>query len=620
MFYTQFCYNYGRKQFFTGENSNFKGYKMQVFKRSVYCGLVDEKFLDKEITLVGWVNKRRDHGNLIFIDLRDRTGIMQLVLNPENSQKIVDVAKDIRAEFVLKIKGVVAKRAPEAVNDKMPTGKYELFVKELEILNSSKALPYQLEEADNVDDDLRLKYRYLDLRRKKMFDLFKLRNDVAFSVREYFNSQEFLEIETPILSKSTPEGARDFLVPSRLQLSKFYALPQSPQIYKQLLMASGMDKYFQFARCFRDEDLRANRQPEFTQLDMEMSFVQEDDVMNVIEGMVQKIFKKIYNKTLNLPLPRYSYQEVFQKFGTDKPDMRFGLEIKDVTSLFESTQLKFLKSTIEGGGKVGALFVKDKDFTRSELSNLEKFAKTKLGASGLLYIKITNDKNVESPVSKFLPTDFISEIQKIISDANVPGTIFIVADKFKKAWGVLGKLRLEFAKKLNLINSEETFNVEDEFNFAWIVDFPLFEWDEKEKRWFAVHHPFTLPQGEIKKSDLENLKARAYDLVCNGEELGGGSIRIHDSKMQQEIFEILGIEKKEAQDKFGFLLEAQELGFPPHGGFALGLDRLIMLLGKTDSIRDVIAFPKTQSGVCPMMQTPSSVDEKQLKELGIKIK
>lgn len=586
---------------------------MQVFKRSVYCGLVDEKFLDKEITLVGWVNKRRDHGNLIFIDLRDRTGIMQLVLNPENSQKIVDIAKDIRAEFVLQVKGVVTKRAAAAVNDNMPTGKYELFVKELQVLNSSKTLPYQLEEADNVGDDLRLQYRYLDLRRKKMFDLFKLRNDVTFSIREFFNSQGFLEIETPILSKSTPEGARDFLVPSRLQNSKFYALPQSPQIYKQLLMASGMDKYFQFAKCFRDEDLRANRQPEFTQLDMEMSFVQEDDVMNVIEVMVQKIHKKIYNKTLNLPLPRYSYQEVFQRFGTDKPDMRFGLEIKDVTSLFESTKLKFLKSTIEGGGKVGALFVKDKDFTRSELSNWEKFAKTKLGANGLLYIKITNDKNIESPVSKFLPTDFVSKMQKIISDIKLPGTIFVVADEFKKAWGVLGKLRLEFAKKLNLIN-------EDEFNFAWVVDFPLFEWDEKEKRWFAVHHPFTMPQGGIDKDNLENLKARAYDLICNGEELGGGSIRIHDSKMQQQVFEVLGIEKKDAQEKFGFLLEAQELGFPPHGGFALGLDRLIMLLGKTDSIRDVIAFPKTQTGVCPMMHTPSSVDEKQLTELGLKLK
>lgn len=585
---------------------------MQVFKRSVYCGLVDEKFLDKEVTLVGWVNKRRDHGNLIFIDLRDRTGIMQLVLNPENSKSIVNSAKEIRAEFVLQVKGVVKKRSPEAINKKMFTGKYEFFVKELEVLNSSKTLPYQLEEADNVGDDLRLKYRYLDLRRKKMFDLFKLRNDVTFSIREYFNSQSFLEIETPLLSKSTPEGARDFLVPSRLQHSKFYALPQSPQIYKQLLMASGMDKYFQFARCFRDEDLRANRQPEFTQLDMEMSFIKEDDVMSVIEGMVKKIFKEIYDKALTLPFPRYSYQDVFNRFGSDKPDMRFGLEIKDVTSLFESTKLKFLKSTIEGGGRIGALFVKDKDFSRSELSNLEKFAKIKLGASGLLYIKITNDKNIESPVSKFLPTDFVSEIQKIIPDANAPGTIFIVADKFKKAWGVLGNLRLEFAKKLNLIN-------ENEFNFSWVVDFPLLEFDEKENRWFSVHHPFTLPKGDINKEDFKNIKAKAYDLVCNGEELGGGSIRIHDSKMQKRVFEILGIEKKEVEEKFGFLLEAQELGFPPHGGFALGLDRLIMLLGKTDSIRDVIAFPKTQSGVCPMMQTPSTVDKKQLKELGIKI-
>jgi aspartyl-tRNA synthetase len=603
---------------------------MQVFCRSVYCGLVDKSFLEKEITLVGWVNKRRDHGNLIFIDLRDRTGIMQLVINSENALNLMELVKDIRAEFVLSVKGVVKNRAAQAVNEKMTTGNFELIVKELIVLNKSKALPYQLEEADNVDDDLRLKYRYLDLRRKKMFDLLKLRNDLLFIIRKYFNQENFLEIETPILSKSTPEGARDFLVPSRLQYSKFYALPQSPQIYKQLLMASGIDRYFQIAKCFRDEDFRANRQPEFTQLDMEMSFVEQEDVMQIIEGLVNKIFQKTYSKSLTFPLPKYSYDEIFSKFGTDKPDLRFGLEIKDITSLFESTTLKFLKSVVEGGGKVGALFVENKEFSRSEISALEKLAKEKFGASGLLYIKITNDKKIESPVSKFLPTNFISEIQKLIPDTKTSGTIFIVAGQFLKAWSVLGNLRLELGKILNLIN-------EDEFKLAWVVDFPLFEWDEKEKRYFSVHHPFTSPNGEIKSFDttdytkassvsqderekLSNLKAKAYDLVCNGEELGGGSIRIYSSKMQEEIFDILGIEKKDAKEKFGFLLEAQELGFPPHGGFALGLDRLVMLLGKTENIRDVIAFPKTQSGACPMMQTPSNVDKKQLEELGLKLK
>lgn len=593
---------------------------MQVYKRSVYCGKVDKNFLEKEITLVGWVNKRRDLGNLIFIDLRDNTGIMQLVLNPENSQKIIDTTKEIRSEFVLSVKGKVVKRSLESINKKMKTGEFELIVSELEILNTSNTLPFQLENADKVDDELRLKYRYLDLRRKKMFDLIKLRHDVVFAIREYLNKENFLEIETPLLSKSTPEGARDFLVPSRLQEKKFYALPQSPQIYKQLLMASGMDKYFQIARCFRDEDLRANRQPEFTQLDIEMSFAQEDDVMSKIEGIIKNIFKKTYNKALTLPIKRHSYDEIFSSFGSDKPDTRFDLEIKDITELFESTSLNFIKSNIERGGKVGGIYVKNKEFTRSELSNWEKFAKEKLGASGLLYIKITNDNKIESPVSKFLPPNFITELQTLIPDTKNTGTFFIVSDEFKKAWEILGRLRLELGKKLNLIDP-------DKFNFLWVTDFPMFEFDEKEKRYFAMHHPFTSPKLEktfnienLEKTNLANLKAHAYDLVCNGEEIGGGSIRIHDSKIQKKVFEILGINKNEAQDKFGFLLEAQELGFPPHAGFALGLDRLIMLIGKTDSIRDVIAFPKTQSGICPMMQTPSFVDKKQLDDLHIKLK
>ncbi len=593
---------------------------MQVFKRSVYCGQVNKDLLNKEITLTGWVNKRRDLGNLIFIDLRDNTGIMQLVLNTKKSNELIEIAKDIRSEFVLAVKGTVLKRTPEAINKKISTGEFELIVNNLQVLSKAKALPFQIDESENVSEELRLKYRYLDLRRKRMHDLILLRHKVTFAIREFLNSKNFLEIETPILSKSTPEGARDFLVPSRLQPEKFYALPQSPQIYKQLLMASGMDKYFQIAKSFRDEDFRANRQPEFTQVDMEMSFVQEEDIINTIEDMIKFIFEKIYNTALKLPFPRYSYQEVFSKFGTDKPDCRFGLEIQDITKLFESTELKFLKSNIEAGGKVGAIFIKNQDFSRSEISNLEKFAKTILKVGGLLSIKITDAQKTESNITKFLPTDFASELQKIIPDTKNPGTLFIISDKFKKAWEALGRLRLELGKKLNLINSKETFNVQDEFNFLWVTDFPMFEWNEDEKRFYSTHHPFTAPKDSLETNDLENIKARAYDIVCNGEEMGGGSIRIHDSKTQAKVFEILGIDKKEAESKFGFLLEAQELGFPPHGGLALGLDRLIMLLGKTDSIRDVIAFPKTQSGVCPMMQTPSNVDEKQLKELGIKFK
>ncbi|MBU4269468.1 aspartate--tRNA ligase [Candidatus Dependentiae bacterium] len=587
---------------------------MQVLKRSTYCGLVDKKFLDKEITLVGWVNKRRDFGNLIFIDLRDNTGIMQLVFNPENSKNLFEKIKDIKSEFVLSVTGTVAKRSPEAINTKILTGEFELIVKNLTILSKSKAIPFQVDDAENVDEELRLKYRYIDLRRKKMYDLLKLRHKITFAIREYLNSQNFLEIETPILSKSTPEGARDFLVPSRLQEKKFYALPQSPQIYKQLLMASGMDRYFQIARCFRDEDLRANRQPEFTQIDLEMSFVEQDDIINIVEGIIKNVFEKTYNNTLKFPFKRYSYDEIFSKFGSDKPDMRFGLEIHNLTKLFESTELKFLKSTIEGGGKVGGIFVPNQEFSRSEISNLENFAKEKLNAGGLLSIKITNDKNIESAVQKFLPSNFLLELQKFIPEIQkCSGTIFIVADKFKRAWDILGRFRLELGKKLNLINK-------DEFNFLWVTDFPMFEWSEEEKKFNAMHHPFTSPTDSLKTDNLESVHAKAYDLVCNGEEVGGGSIRIHDSELQAEIFKIIGIDKKEAENKFGYLLEAQQLGFPPHGGLALGLDRLVMLLGKTDSIRDVIAFPKTQSGTCPMMQTPSEVDEKQLKELHIKIK
>ncbi|MBD3231822.1 aspartate--tRNA ligase [Candidatus Dependentiae bacterium] len=585
---------------------------MQEFRRSVYCGQIDKLFLNKEIFLAGWVDNIRDHGGLIFIDLRDRTGIMQLVINPEKNNELAEKAKTIRAEFVISVRGKVINRTKENINENLKTGKFELNVLDLSIVSKSKPLPYQLDDADNVDDELRLKYRYLDLRREKMQKMLKIRCDAVFAVREYLIKKEFYEIETPILSKSTPEGARDFLVPSRLQHGEFYALPQSPQIYKQLLMASGVDKYFQIAKCFRDEDFRANRQPEFSQIDLEMSFVQETDVQDICEGVLNSVWEKIFNKTLKLPLPRLSYDEVFFKFGTDKPDMRFGLEINDFTNLFESTKLKFLKSVIDNGGKVGAICVPNKNFSRSDLDKWVKFATDRLKAKGLLWIGFAEDGSALSSIAKFLPTNFFLEARKIITSLTPADTIFLVADKYESAWRVLGRLRNEFAKKFDLIS-------DNEFNMCWVTDFPLLEWDDEQKRYFAKHHPFTAPQHGWENLDPSKIKARAYDIVCNGEELGGGSIRIHDKKTQIKIFELLGISTKEAKEKFGFLLQAHEFGFPPHGGIALGLDRLIMLITKANSIRDVIAFPKMQSGICPMINTPSVVSSKQLKDLHLKI-
>ncbi len=584
---------------------------MQLFARSVYCGEITEPLLGKEIYLAGWVRKRRDHGGLIFIDLEDRTGLMQLVFNPDIDATSHTEAHRLRGEFVISVRGKVVNRSPETINEKLPTGKYELQVETLSIINKAKPLPFQLEDADKVDEELRLKYRYLDLRRRKMQKHMKLRHDVLFAIRSHLNKLDFYEMETPILSKSTPEGARDFLVPSRLNPGMFYALPQSPQIYKQLLMASGMDKYFQIARCFRDEDLRANRQLEFSQLDIEMSFVHEEDVRQVTEGILQAIWETVFKKSLTLPLPSITYDKAFSRFGSDAPDMRFGLEIIEFTELFRTTELKFLKQTLEKGGKVGVLHVTDKTFSRSELDGLVDTAISDLGAKGLLYIRFKEDGSCDSPVSKFLPDDFFQQARGVIPTLTENDTLFIVAAEYKEAWSVLGKLRLLLSKSLKLIK-------DDTHSFVWVTDFPMFDWNEDDKRWQATHHPFTHPRKGWKGQEPGEMYARAYDLVCNGEELGGGSIRVHDHEMQREIFEKLGISKEVMEDKFGFLLEAQQLGFPPHGGIALGIDRLIMMLAKTNSIREVIAFPKTQSGFDPLMQTPSSVEQDQLKELYIK--
>jgi len=595
-------------------------------KRTCYCGEITKSHVKKEVTLVGWIQKRRDLGGLIFIDLRDRTGIIQLIVDPENKELFAQAEK-LRSEFVIGITGTVVER--KSVNEKLKTGNFEIQVSGLEIFNESKVPPFHIDEvAGGADEELRLKYRYLDLRREVMQKHFKVRHNVTLAMRNFLSERGFYELETPILSKSTPEGARDFLVPTSIQPGKFYALPQSPQIYKQLLMTSGFDKYFQIARCFRDEALRANRQPEFTQLDMEMSFTDETEIKQIIEDLMRHIWKTELKIELPKKFAQLTFDEAFAQYGTDKPDVRLDLKINDVTKLFENTEIKFLKSVLDGGGKLGAICLKGQNFSRSELDRWVSKAKETCGAKGLLYIHFTPKEpahpeglrsnrlegpgSIISPISKFLPENFLEVAQKHFSELQSGDTLFIVADAFEDAWTVLGRLRLKLGKAFNLID-------ENRFEFLWVTDFPLLEWNEEDKRWYAKHHPFTQPQKGWEQDDLKNIKARAYDIVCNGEEIGGGSIRIHDINMQKKMFELIGISEKESQEKFGFLLNAMEFGFPPHGGVALGLDRLVMFLTKTESIRDVIAFPKTTSGSCLMMQTPSEVDEKQLKELKIKV-
>jgi len=566
------------------------------------------------VTVNGWVNRRRDHGGVIFIDARDRSGLVQLVFDPlYTPEEIMKLVHTVRNEFVIAATGSLKLRSPEAVNAKIPTGHREVAVTSLVILNSSKPLPFQLDEAEQVDEELRLKYRYLDLRREKMQRFIRLRHEVVFAMREALDKEGFFEIETPILSKSTPEGARDFLVPSRLQPGHFYALPQSPQLYKQLLMMSGMERYFQVARCFRDEDMRANRQLEFTQIDLEMSFVDERAVQAFVEKMVRHVFKKVFNMALPEKFEVHTFKDMFSRYGSDKPDRRFDLLIYEVTSLFAQTELGFLKSTVAGGGKIGALCVKNHSFSRSELERIVSLTIKDFGAKGLLYVRFNEDGSPDSPVAKFLPADFLSQVQKLIPDATKHDTLFLVAGNYTESWTSLGRLRLYLGNLFSLVNKE----MHDLF---WITDFPLFEWDAEQKRFFATHHPFTSPNEGWEQLQPGDMTARAYDLVYNGEELGGGSIRIHDSAVQAKVFELLGISPQEAQAKFGFLLEAQQLGCPPHGGLALGLDRLIMLLVGASSIREVIAFPKTQGGSCPLMEAPCTVDDKQLKEVFIQTK
>jgi len=583
---------------------------MPLLKRTVYCGHVNESNVSTQISLNGWVQRRRDHGGVIFVDLRDRTGLVQLVFDPSTNKNVTDAAHALRSEFVIAVTGTVSKRAPDAVNDKMDTGKVEVRVTTLEILSKSNALPFQLDD-NNISEEVRLKYRYLDLRRKPMHDVFKLRHDVLFTIRQYFNQQEFYEIETPVLTKSTPGGARAFLVPCRSQPGTFYALTESPQIYKQLLMVGGMEKYFQIARCFRDEALRASRQPEFTQLDIEMSFIDENDIQTVCEGLYAILWEKFLGKKLALPLKRYSYDDVFSRFGSDKPDMRFDLEIKDVTQPFATFNLNFIKSILDKGGKIGCLHVQNHKFSRTDLDRWTDHVTKELGAKGLLWFRWKEDGTLDSPLAKFITVDFIAHMKQALPNLTTNDTLFMVAGDYEEAWTTLGQLRLALGKQLNLINHSD-------FNMFWVTDFPMFEWNKEANKWEARHHQFTSPQEGWEGQDPKDVKARAYDLVCNGEELGGGSIRIHSSEVQHKIFAMLGIDPAKVEEKFSFLLESQNLGYPPEGGIAFGIDRLIMLLSGSNAIRDVIAFPKTQNGSCMMMQAPSAVEEQQLKELNIK--
>lgn len=582
---------------------------MQRFERTVFCGLVDESFLGKEISLAGWVNRRRDLGKLIFIDLRDRTGLMQLIFNPEISSNIHDLAGTLRSEFVIAVKGKVVNRVQGMVNVDMATGKYELQVDDLIILNRSKVLPFNLDELENVDDELRFKYRYLDLRNPVHQSRLALRNKVTFAMREFLQKQGFYEIETPMLTKNTPEGAREFIVPSRVHKTHFYALPQSPQLYKQLLMAAGMERYFQIARCFRDEDLRADRQPEFTQLDIEMSFIQEKDIQDLIEQLLKHVWKQTFNIELQIPFPRITYDEAFALYGSDKPDLRFALKIQDCSHLFQNTEIKFLRSILDAQGHIGALCVPGHTFTRSELDVWTERA-PKLGAKGIVWIRFDKEGKPESSIAKFLPATFFQDCHKIFPELTTQSTLFIIAGPYKHAWTSLGRLRLELAQTLNMIPKEQ-------FHFSWVVDFPLLEFNEETQKYDATHHPFTSPQAGWENLTQDKIKARAYDVVLNGIELGGGSIRIHDARMQDKIFDLIGLSKQQAQAKFGFLLEAQEYGFPPHGGLAIGLDRLLMLMCGASSIRDVIAFPKTTSGYDPLMDSPVEVPNEQLKDYGL---
>ena len=583
---------------------------MQSIKRTG-AGELRATDAGKTVKLMGWVHRRRDHGGLIFIDLRDRSGLVQLVVDPQ-LEEIFLLAEKLRSEFVISIQGQVRIRPEGTVNLKLKTGEVEVLVESLEILNESKTPPIQL-DAEQSDENLRLRYRYLDLRRQPMQENIILRHRVVKLIRDFLDTEGFLEIESPMLTRSTPEGARDYLVPSRVHPGEFYALPQSPQLFKQLLMVSGMEKYFQIARCFRDEDLRADRQPEFTQVDIELSFVEQDDILALMEKLMVQILQLVGRKA-QMPLPRLTYSEAMERFGSDRPDLRFGLELCNVTELVADSQFGVFAKTVASGGQVRGICVPEaSSFTRRQLDDLVATAQ-EFGAKGLAWIALDED-GFRSPITKFFNPEQLEAIGERMGGKTGDLLIF-VADKPQVTMEVLGRLRLELGKSLNLIDK-------DRWELLWVVDFPLLQYDEEEKRYQAVHHPFTSPRPEdleLLETDPGQVRAQAYDLVLNGIELGGGSIRIHRRELQERMFSALNISPSEAEEKFGFLLEAFSYGAPPHGGIALGLDRLIMLLAAAPSIRDVIAFPKTQSASCLLTGAPSSVDARQLRELHLNIK
>jgi len=588
---------------------------MKFNRRTHTCGELRETDAEEKVVLNGWVDNQRNLGGVIFIQMRDRYGITQVVVEDTDDKELYSLAKSVRSEYVLSVEGSVRLRPAGSENKNMPTGMVDVVVNKLIILNESETPPFPIQDFVDVSEELRLKYRFLDLRRPSMQQNLMLRHKIYQSARKYLDENSFIEIETPILLKSTPEGARDFLVPSRLHKGKFYALPQSPQTYKQLLMVSGYDRYFQIAKCFRDEDLRADRQYEFTQIDVEMSFIDAEDIFEMFEGLMKRLYKEIKGYDLKIPIPRLPYSEAMEKYGSDKPDIRFAMPMATLNGILDKTEFKVFKDTLSDNGIVTALTAEGfGSVSRSQIDALTDFVK-KLGAGGLAYIKV-KDEGIDSPIAKFLSD---AEKKNIVEKMNAkPGDlILILSGKPNKILPVMGALRLEVAKRLNLIRPDS------EPALLWVTDFPLFEWDEETNRYYAMHHPFTSPRIEdvpFMESDPSKVRARAYDLVLNGSEIAGGSIRIHSPELQAKMFKSLGIADSEAQEKFGFLMNAFKFGAPPHGGIAFGLDRLVMIFAGKDSIRDVIAFPKTTSGLSLMDDSPTFIEDAQLKELHIKVR
>jgi len=580
-------------------------------KRSHTCGELNAGSVGKEVCLQGWVNSTRDHGGVIFIDLRDRYGITQVVFDPAESREVHEASRKLRREDVIEIKGTVRNRPEGTINKKLPTGEIEVLSSSLIVLNKSKTPPFEIDDRIQLNEDIRLKYRYLDLRKGNMQKNLMMRHKVTKTIRDFFDSEGFLEIETPVLAKSTPEGARDYLVPSRVHPGSFFALPQSPQIYKQILMVSGFDRYMQIVKCFRDEDLRADRQPEFTQIDVEMSFIEQDDLFDIIERMISLVWREALGVELKTPFPRMSFSEAMARYGSDKPDTRFGLELADVSDIVADSEFQVFRGAVADGGNVKALNAKDcASFSRKDIDGLIDLA-TIHGAKGMAWIKVTKD-GLESSIVKFLSEKIQAGLVERLK-AEEGDLLLFVADKNLKAASVLGQIRLELGKRLGLID-------ESKYNFLWIVDFPMFEWSEEEDRFMAMHHPFTSPRDEdidLIGSDPGKALSKAYDITLNGVEIGGGSIRIHRPDVQKKVFSALGISEAEAKAKFGFLLDALKYGAPPHGGIALGLDRMVAIITKNESIREVIAFPKNKACQSLMEGSPSEVDKKQLKELHI---